>query len=110
MTTELKESSGIKFSLSFLIQILTFIVLSVWGYSQLDSRIAFVENSSGSNAINIDEILKEIKESQDKPISSDIFQNTSLRFVEEMLAQHQAEIIRLQDKVYQLNRMLSMRR
>lgn len=107
---KIQESSGVSFSLSFLIQVLSAIVLFVYGYSQLDSRISFVENSSGSNAINIDEILKEIKNSQDKPISSDIFQNTSLRFVEEMLAQHQAEIIRLQDKVYQLNRILSMRR
>ena len=53
---KIQESSGVSFSLSFLIQVLSAIVLFVYGYSQLDSRISFVENSSGSNAINIDEI------------------------------------------------------
>ncbi len=58
MTTELKESSGIKFSLSFLIQIITAIVLGVWGYSQLDSRISFLETITSSNSQHIESINK----------------------------------------------------
>jgi len=110
MTTELKESSGIKFSLSFLIQIITAIVLGVWGYSQLDSRISFLETNSSNNSMHIEKIQSDMLASQDSPISSDHIQNTSLRFIEKTIAQHEAEIIKLQDKVYQLNRLLSVRR
>jgi len=87
---KIQESSGVSFSLSFLIQVLSAIVLGVWGYSQLDSRISFLETTSSNNSMHI--------------------QNTSLRFIEKTIAQHEAEIIKLQDKVYQLNRIISMRR
>ena len=42
---KIQENSGVSFSLSFLIQILSAIVLGVWGYSQLDSRISFLETN-----------------------------------------------------------------
>ena len=102
MTTELKESSGIKFSLSFLIQIITAIVLGVWGYSQLDSRISFLETMTSSNSQHIESIQTERANSQDKPISSDHIQNTSLRFLEREMAKHEAEIIRLRDLIYNM--------
>jgi len=102
MTTELKESSGIKFSLSFLIQIITAIVLGVWGYSQLDSRISFLETMTSSNSQHIDAIQKGISSAQDQPISSDHIQNTSLRFLEREMAKHEAEIIRLRDLIYDM--------
>ena len=102
MTTELKESSGIKFSLSFLIQIITAIVLGVWGYSQLDSRISFLETMTSSNSQHIESIQTEQANSQDKPISSDHIQNTSLRFLEREMAKHEAEIIRLRDLIYDM--------
>tara|TARA_R100000900_G_C3255777_1_gene148364 strand:+ start:65 stop:376 length:312 start_codon:yes stop_codon:yes gene_type:complete len=102
MTTELKESSGIKFSLSFLIQIITAIVLGVWGYSQLDSRISFLETITSNNSQHIDAIQKGISSSQDQPISSDHIQNTSLRFLEREMAKHEAEIIRLRDLIYDM--------
>jgi hypothetical protein len=102
MTTELKESSGIKFSLSFLIQIITAIVLGVWGYSQLDSRISFLETITSNNSQHIDAIQKGISSAQDQPISSDHIQNTSLRFLEREMAKHEAEIIRLRDLIYDM--------
>tara|TARA_X000001388_G_scaffold16044_1_gene9880 strand:- start:1685 stop:1996 length:312 start_codon:yes stop_codon:yes gene_type:complete len=102
MTTELKESSGIKFSLSFLIQIITAIVLGVWGYSQLDSRISFLETITSSNSQHIESIQTEQANSQDQPISSDHIQNTSLRFLEREMAKHEAEIIRLRDLIYDM--------
>ena len=108
--SKIQESSGVSFSLSFLIQILSAIVLGVWGYSQLDSRISFLETTSSNNTMHIEKIQSDMLASQDAPISSDHIQNTSLRFLEEMMAQHEAEIIKLQDNVYQLNILISMRR
>lgn len=102
MTTELKESSGIKFSLSFLIQIISAIVLGVWGYSQLDSRISFLETITSSNSQHIEAIKTKQDNSQDQPISSDYIQNTSLRFLEREMAKHEAEIFRLRDMIYNM--------
>ena len=107
---KIQECSGVSFSLSFLIQVLSAIVLGVWGYSQLDSRISFLETTSSNNSMHIEKIQADMLASQDSPISSDNIQNTSVRFIEKTNAQHEAEIIKLQDKVYQLNRIISMRR
>ena len=107
---KIQENSGVRFSLSFLIQILSAIVLGVWGYSQLDSRISFLETNSSNNSMHIEKIQSDMLASQDSPISSDHIQNTSLRFLEVQIAQHEAEIIKLQDKVYQLNRIIGMSR
>ena len=107
---KIQENSGVSFSLSFLIQILSAIVLGVWGYSQLDSRISFLETTSSNNTMHIEKIQSDMLASQDAPISSDHIQNTMLRFLEEMMAQHEAERVKLQDKVNQLNRIISMRR
>jgi len=107
---KIQENSGVSFSLSFLIQILSAIVLGVWGYSQLDSRISFLETTSSNNTMHIEKIQSDMLASQDAPISSDHIQNTSIRFLETIVAQHEAEIMKLQDKVYQLNRIISMRR
>ena len=50
------------------------------------------------------------EKNQNAEIPADYRQFEILKAHKELLAQHQAEIIRLQDKVYQLNRLLSMRR
>ena len=47
----------------------------VWGYSQLTSRISFVENQSDRNGQYIDEM----KELQDAPIPSDVRQDELIR-------------------------------
>ena len=100
--SKIEESSGVSFSLSFLIQILTAIVLGVWGFSELSNRISFLETVTGKHEESIADIETTILESQDKPISSDWVQNTSLRFIEERIAIHQSEIERLSEKVYEL--------
>ena len=74
----LKETSGVQFSLSFLIQILGTVILAVWGYSQLDARI---------------------KESKDKPIPSDWVQNTTL-------ASHERELVELRSALQILEQRL----
>jgi uncharacterized small protein (DUF1192 family) len=100
--SKIEESSGVSFSLSFLIQILSAIVLGVWGFSELSNRISFLETVTGKHEESIADIETTILESQDKPISSDWVQNTSLRFIEERIAIHQAELDRLSEKVYEL--------
>jgi len=102
MSNKIEESSGVSFSLSFLIQILSAIVLGVWGFSELSNRISFLETVTGKHEESIADIETTILESQDKPISSDWVQNTSLRFIEERITIHQAEIERLSEKVYEL--------
>ena len=99
---KIEESSGVSFSLSFLVQILTAIVLGVWGFSELSNRISFLETVTGKHEESISDIETTILEAQDKPISSDWVQNTSLRFIEERIAIHQAELERLSEKVYEL--------
>ena len=103
---KIQESSGVSFSLSFLIQVLSAIVLGVWGYSQLDSRISFLETPTSNNSMHIEKIQADMLANQDAPISSDHIQNTSIRFLETMVAQHESEIVKLQDKVYDLNTMM----
>ena len=100
--SKIEESSGVSFSLSFLIQILTAIVLGVWGFSELSNRISFLETVTGKHEESIADIETTILESQDKPISSDWVQNTSLRFIEERIAIHQSEIEKLSERVYKL--------
>jgi uncharacterized small protein (DUF1192 family) len=100
--SKIEESSGVSFSLSFLIQILSAIVLGVWGFSELSNRISFLETVTGKHEESIADIETTILESQDKPISSDWVQNTSLRYIEERIAIHQAEIERLSEKVYEI--------
>ena len=101
---KIEESSGVSFSLSFLIQILSAIVLGVWGFSELSSRITFLETVTGKHEESIADIENTILENQDQPISSDWVQNTSLRFIEERIAIHQAELERLNSRVYQLTK------
>ena len=101
---KIEESSGVSFSLSFLIQILTAIVLGVWGFSELSNRISFLETVTGKHEESISDIEATILENQDQPISSDSVQNTSLRFIEERIAIHQAELELLNNRVYELTK------
>jgi uncharacterized ubiquitin-like protein YukD len=75
---ELNEQSGVQFSLSFLIQVLATVILAVWGYSQLDARVSQSEHIAKMHAEKINNIESDIKESQDRPISSDYVQNATL--------------------------------
>ena len=95
----LKETSGIQFSLSFLIQILGTVILAVWGYSQLDARISQSEHISKTHTYKINSIEANIKESQDKPIPSDHVQNTTL-------AAHARELLELNNRIHVLEKRL----
>ena len=108
--SKIQESSGVSFSLSYLIQLVGGIAVATYAFSELNNRIGIVENTSTSNVTHIESIIKAQEENQNSWIPADYQQFEILKAHKELLAQHQAEIIRLQDKVYQLNRMLSMRR
>ena len=95
----LKETSGVQFSLSFLIQILGTVILAVWGYSQLDARISQSEHVSKTHTYKINSIEANIKESQDKPIPSDWVQNTTL-------ASHEIELVELRSALQILEQRL----
>ena len=98
-TINLKETSGVQFSLSFLIQILGTVILAVWGYSQLDARISQSEHISKTHTYKINSIEANIKESQDKPIPSDHVQNTTL-------AAHARELLELNNRIHVLEKRL----
>ena len=95
----LKETSGVQFSLSFLIQILGTVILAVWGYSQLDARISQSEHISKTHTYKINSIEANIKESQDKPIPADHVQNTTL-------AAHARELLELNNRIHVLEKRL----
>ena len=95
----LKETSGVQFSLSFLIQILGTVILAVWVYSQLDARISQSEHISKTHTYKINSIEANIKESQDKPIPSDHVQNTTL-------AAHARELLELNNRIHVLEKRL----
>lgn len=107
---KIQESSGVSFSLSYLIQLVGGIAVATFAFSELNNRIGIVENTSTSNSSNIEEIIKAQEKNQNALIPADYRQFEILKAHKELLAQHQAEIIRLQDKVYQLNKIIGMRR
>ena len=98
-SVNLKETTGVQFSLSFLIQILGTVILAVWGYSQLDARISQSEHISKTHTYKINSIEANIKESQDKPIPSDHVQNTTL-------AAHARELLELSSRIHVLEKRL----
>jgi len=98
-SVNLKETTGVQFSLSFLIQILGTVILAVWGYSQLDARISQSEHISKTHTYKINSIEANIKESQDKPIPSDHVQNTTL-------AAHARELLELNNRIHVLEKRL----
>jgi len=99
----LKETSGVQFSLSFLIQILGTVILAVWGYSQLDARISQSEHISKTHTYKINSIEANIKESQDKPIPSDWVQNTTLASHERELIDLKSRLQILEKRMYERN-------
>ena len=81
MAKPLSESSGLNISLGMLIQAVVGISSLIWIYSQLDSRLAFVEKEISSMTENVDKLL----EMQDAPITSDYQQFERLKYLEKEL-------------------------
>ena len=71
MNNRISDKTSLNISLPMIVQIVGFLTTMVWGYSQLTSRISFVENQSERNGQYIDEM----KALQDAPIPSDVRQD-----------------------------------
>ena len=54
---KLQESSGVSFSLSFLLQILGAIAVGVWGFSQLDARISELAQAANMSPRNFSRVF-----------------------------------------------------
>ena len=78
MNNRISDKTSLNISLPMIIQVVGFITAMVWGYSQLTSRIAFVENESNRNT----QIIKEMKALQDAPIPSDVRQDLKIGMLE----------------------------
>ena len=81
MNNRVSDKTSLNISLPMIIQVVGFISAMVWGYSQLTTRIAFVENESTRNTQTIDEM----KKLQDNPIPSDVKQDEKLSTIEARL-------------------------
>ena len=77
LNNRVSDKTSLNISLPMIIQVVGFISAMVWGYSQLTTRIAFVENQSERNTQTIDEM----KALQDNPIPSDVKQDEILRMM-----------------------------
>ena len=103
MPIDIKESTGVKFSLSFLLQILGTVIIAVWGYSQLDARLNELQHSSKANIESITRIELSMADNQDKPIPSDHIQNTKLYSLEREMQQIREAIGVLETRIYNSN-------
>ena len=96
MNNRINDKTSLNISLPMIIQVVSFISAMVWGYSQLTSRIAFVENQSERNGQYIDEM----KALQDDPIPSDVRQDELIRVLTSTLNGVQDDLEYIKRKIY----------
>ena len=65
-----------------IIQAVTFVVMLVWGYSQLNARISFLEYQVAMNEEHIIDIEEDAEANQDAEIPADIRQNQRIEYLE----------------------------
>lgn len=90
-TKPISDNSSLNISLPMIIQAVTFVVMLVWGYSQLNARISFLEYQVAMNEEHIINIEEDAEANQDAEIPADIKQNERIRVLEE-------EVLRLRDQ------------
>ena len=81
-TNSISDSSSLDISLPMLIQAVTFIVMLVWGYSQLNARISFLEYQVAMNEQHIIDLEEDAEKNQDAEIPADIKQNQRIEYIE----------------------------
>ena len=96
MNNRLNDKTSLNISLPMIIQIVGFLSAMVWGYSQLTTRIAFVENQSERNGQYIDEM----KALQDAPIPSDVRQDELIRVLNSTIDGVQDDLEYIKRKIY----------
>tara|TARA_Y100000592_G_scaffold11432_1_gene16152 strand:+ start:189 stop:467 length:279 start_codon:yes stop_codon:yes gene_type:complete len=87
----ISDNSSLSISLPMIIQAVTFIVMLVYGYSQLNSRISFLEYQVAMNEEHIIDIEEDAEKNQDAEIPADIKQNQRIEYLER-------EVERLRDE------------
>lgn len=87
---KVNENSSMSISLPMIIQAVTFIVMLVWGYSQLNARISFLEYQVAMNEEHIIDLEEDAEANQDAEIPADIKQNERIEVLEK-------EVLRLRD-------------
>ena len=81
-TNPISDNSSLSISLPMIIQAVTFVVMLVWGYSQLNARISFLEYQVAMNEEHIIDIEEDAEANQDAEIPADIKQNQRLEYLE----------------------------
>ncbi len=90
-TKPISDNSSLNISLPMIIQAVTFIVMLVWGYSQLNARISFLEYQVAMNEEHIIDLEEDAEKNQDAEIPADIKQNQRIEYLER-------EVERLRDQ------------
>ena len=96
MDKRISDKTSLIISLPMIIQIIGFLSAMVWGYSQLTTRIAFVENQAERNGQYIDEM----KALQDNPIPSDVKQDEILRMMDARVSGVEDDLEYIKRKLY----------
>ena len=78
----ISDSSSLSISLPMIIQAVTFVVMLVWVYSQLNARISFLEYQVAMNEEHIIDIEEDAEANQDAEIPADIKQNQRIEYLE----------------------------
>tara|TARA_R100000353_G_scaffold6021_2_gene8193 strand:- start:3504 stop:3788 length:285 start_codon:yes stop_codon:yes gene_type:complete len=81
-TKPISDNSAMTISLPMIIQAVTFIVMLVWGYSQLNARISFLEYQVAMNEEHIIDLEEDAEKNQDAEIPADIRQNQRIEYLE----------------------------
>jgi len=81
-TKPISDNSSLSISLPMIIQAVTFVVMLVWGYSQLNARISFLEYQVAMNEEHIIDIEEDAEANQDAEIPADIRQNQRIDYLE----------------------------
>ena len=90
-TKPISDNSSLNISLPMIVQAVTFIVMLVYGYSQLNARISFLEYQVAMNEEHIIDLEEDAENNQDAEIPADIKQNQRIEYLER-------EVDRLRDQ------------
>ena len=96
MNNRVSDKTSLNISLPMIVQVVGFISAMVWGYSQLTTRIAFVENESSRNGMHI----KEMKKMQNEPIPSDVKQDELIRVLTSTINGIEDDLEYLKRRIY----------
>ena len=96
MDKRISDKTSLNISLPMIIQIVGFLSAMVWGYSQLTTRIAFVENETTRNTTSIEEL----ESLQSAPIPSDIRQDELIRVLNARISGAEDDLEYIKRRIY----------